>query len=87
MKFSENIINKDFETYSRPYTKIEMLELYVRTNSGITDEEVKRISERMSIKYTDEKLVASFNKVMNLKCRSFAPGLFQLRYNDTHVFN
>lgn len=91
MKFtSQYTTDREFYTYSDPMTKEQLAEIWgriypeARTNTGrkITD-----IMIKLTAKLNDQDFIYNLNRTLNIKIRSFAPGLFQIRYNDTHTFN
>lgn len=91
MKFTaQNTIDREFCTFSEPLTKNQLAEIWGRiypesitpTGRKITD-----IIIRLTSKMNDQDFVFNFNRSLNIKIRSFAPGLFQIRYNDVHIFN
>lgn len=91
MKFTaQNTIDREFCLYSDPMTKDQLAEIWARVyprSYNETGEKIIEIMTKLSGKLNDQDFVYNFNRTLNIKIRSFAPGLFQIRYNDVHTFN
>jgi hypothetical protein len=87
MKFTaQNTINREFVTYSQPITKHHAAQLWCR----IIEEAGQDFRDRLACKLAlmdDQAFLQCFNKTMNIQLRIFAPGMYQIKYNGTHVYN
>lgn len=87
MKFTaQNTLDREFVTYSRPITKHHAAELWTRIIEEAPEDFKNRLAYKLA-KMDDSAFLQCFNKTMNIQLRTFAPGMYQIIYNDTYTFN
>ncbi|MFA5196164.1 MAG: hypothetical protein WC401_10240 [Bacteroidales bacterium] len=67
--------------YSDPITKKEAASMYTKCMSGVTPVMVERITDRLCSQLSDVDFLKDFNRLMNLRLRMFAPGMYQIVYD------
>lgn len=80
MKFTgQNTVSRGFTKYSRPIEKREIVRIYAYTRISNYDKELfNNTINTITANISDAVLIKEFNKKMNFRIRSFAPGLFQV---------
>lgn len=68
--------------YSEPIKKEKAIEMFINCFSGFTQEQKVSTIKFMSNSMTDLQFMKDFNKTMNLRLRLFAPGMFQIVYDN-----
>lgn len=90
MKFTNQYTtDREFFEYSEPMTKEQVADIWSRIypHNSNTAEKIRMIMVGLLSKLNDQDFIYNFNRTLNIKIRSFGPNMFQIRYNNTHVFN
>lgn len=66
---------------TKPITKKEAIEMYVNCWGGIDDNKKDYIINTINNETSDIGFLKDFNRLMTIKIRMFAPGLYQIVYN------
>jgi hypothetical protein len=67
--------------YSKPFTKKEIIGMFINCHSGIPNELMEQFINHLDNTLNHNTLLKSFNKVMNIRIRTFAPNMFQIILN------
>jgi hypothetical protein len=67
--------------YSQPITKHTAAEYYTRVYSEMPEDFRQRLINRLA-QTEDVKFMKDFNRIMNLRLRMFAPGMYQVVYEN-----
>ena len=75
-----NILEKTtMRTYSTPLTKKEIAEMYLNCQESLTDSIRQKFIDKFCQR-SDIDIIKDFNRIMNIRIRLFAPGMFQIIY-------
>ena len=72
----------DLVIFTEPITKLQAAEIWVRVypnEDGQSNDFLQNFTNILA-QFDDKKFIQEFNKLLNLKIRLFAPGLFQIVY-------
>lgn len=69
--------------YSKPFTRKEVIELYVRSKIIDCDDRLNQVFCRtVDEMFNDAQFILTFNREINARIRLFAPGMFQFIHEN-----